>query len=138
MTKKDQEILNSIIRNLKENPHNVELNRKQRLLVIERILYQVHHFICEKLREKYKGWVCGTGLSRRIEMAASVISHRISNDIHILAIAFKTGILKDDDLWPMLKEIHNISDEEIEQVLSIVVEKCPRPFFHRSIELDLE
>ena len=136
MTKKEQEILISIIRNLKENPHSVELNREQRFLLIECILYQVHHFICEKLREKHKGWVCGTGLSRRIERAASVISHRISNDIHILAIAFKMGILKDDDLWPILKEIHNVSDEEIEQALSIVVEKCPRPSFHRSIEMD--
>lgn len=135
MTKKEQEILISIISNLKENPHSVELNREQRFLVIEQILYQVHDFMCKKLHEKYKGWICGTGLSRRIERAVHAVSFKI-DDIQTLALAFRMGILKDDVLWSTLKEIHNVSDDEIEKTLSMVVEKCPRPSFHRSIETD--
>ena len=135
MTKKEQEILISIIRNLNENANSVELNREQRFLLIERILYQVHHFMCEKLREKQKGWICGTGLSRRIERAVHAVSFQV-NDVQTLALAFRMGVLKDDALWSTLKERHNVSNDEIEKTLSIVVENCPRPSFHRSIEID--
>jgi len=137
MTKKEQEILNTIIRELKDNPNSIVLNRQQKFLVIECILYQVHYFMCKKLREKYKGWICGTGLSRRIERTIPAISFQVV-DMHLLALAFRTGVLKDDKLWQTLNEIHNVSDEEIEKVLSVIVEKCPRPSFHRSIEMDLE
>ena len=135
--KSDQEILNTIIRDLEENPKSIKLERQQKFLLIERIVYQVHLYMCEKIREKNnnKGWICGTGLFSRIQRVVPALSIMISDEQTVI-LGFEMHILNDNELYSKLKQIYNLSNEEIENALRIVIEKCPRPSFHRSIELE--
>lgn len=118
-----------IIAEIKSFTDDICLSSENKLFLTVKLVELCHEALCRERQKKGHGWICATGLERRIDRAAHRL-YRLLSDPDVIVLSFETGLLKDDNLYTGLKQKYDLGEDVKSKAYKLLLQNTPRPFFH--------